>query len=241
MTLRREWEANAQDFAAWVRTPGHDSYDRFHRDQFFSMLPAPGRLTLDLGCGEGRVSRDLRARGHHVVALDASPTMVSLARAADPTIPVVHGDASALPFADASADLVVHFMSLHDIDDLERAVAEAARVLDPGGRLCLAIVHPFSSAGRFTSLEEDSPFVVEGSYLTPHRTQDTVARAGLSVTFHSAHRAIAAYFAAFEQAGFLVESLREPAIPEEAWGTASARRWQRLPIFLHIRAVKPSG
>jgi SAM-dependent methyltransferase len=118
MSLKDEWAANAYAFAAWARRPGHDSYPRFHRDQFLPLLPAPGRRTCDVGCGEGRLARDLAARGHRVVGIDASPTMVALARAADSSIPVCLGDAAALPLADGCADLVVHFMSLQDIDDL---------------------------------------------------------------------------------------------------------------------------
>jgi ubiquinone/menaquinone biosynthesis C-methylase UbiE len=57
-------------------------------------------------------------------------------------------DAAALPLDDASADLAIAFMSLHDIDAMSAAVREIARVLEPGGRLCLASVHPINSAGR---------------------------------------------------------------------------------------------
>ncbi|HSP71047.1 MAG TPA: class I SAM-dependent methyltransferase [Gaiellaceae bacterium] len=115
--LRGSWEANAADFIAWARAPGHDSYWRFHRDQFLELVPAPGRLTVDLGCGEGRLSRDLKALRHRVVGVDASGTMVAAAREADPEIEVHCADAAALPLADGCADLVVAFMSLQDVDD----------------------------------------------------------------------------------------------------------------------------
>lgn len=82
--LRAAWEDHAAEFIAWAREPNHDSYWRFHRDQFLELLPPPGRRTLDLGCGEGRLSRDLKALGHEMVAVDASPTMLSAAREADP-------------------------------------------------------------------------------------------------------------------------------------------------------------
>ena len=70
--VRAAWEENAAGFIAWAREPDHDSYWRFHRDAFLGLLPAPGRRTLDLGCGEGRLSRDLKALGHHMVGVDAS-------------------------------------------------------------------------------------------------------------------------------------------------------------------------
>lgn len=237
--LRVAWEQNAAEVIAWFRAEDHDSYWRYHRDQFFDLLPPPGRLTLDIGCGEGRLSRDLKARGHTVVGLDASPTMVAAAREADPEIDVVLGDAAGLPFPDGHADLAIAFMSLQDVDDAAGAIREAARVLEPGGRLCFAIVHPFGSAGRFEGDDADSPFVVRGSYLDLFRWRDEVDRDGLRATFESAHRPIGWYFAALESTGFLVERLRETGVPESAVRVPGNRRWQRLPLFLHVRAIKP--
>ncbi len=239
-SLRELWEREARAFAAWARAPGHDSYWRYHRDQFLPLLPAPGRRTLDVGCGEGRLSRDLAALGHRVEGIDASETMVELARERDPAIPVCCADAAALPFPDGHADLVVHFMSLQDIDDLEGAIREAFRVLSPGGRLVFAIVHPINSAGRFESEEEgDSPFVIRGSYLDVARYSYHVERDGLEMTFHADHRPFEAYSRALESAGFLVESVREPRVPDSAVASERGRRWQRLPLFLHCRAVRP--
>jgi ubiquinone/menaquinone biosynthesis C-methylase UbiE len=237
--LRSAWEESAAGVIAWFRAPGHDSYWQYHRDQFLELLPPPGRLTLDIGCGEGRLSRDLKARGHTVAALDGSPSMVEAAREADPTIETLLGDAAELPFPDGYADLAIAFMCLQDIDQAEGAIREAARVLEPGGRFCLAVVHPLGSAGHFDGYEPDSPFVIRGSYLRPFRYRDVVKRDGLSATFESAHRPIQWYFEALEAAGFLVERLRETEVPEQAVSEARQRRWQRLPLFLHIRAVKP--
>src|SRR5215208_3333909 len=118
MTLREHWEGEAERFAAWARKPGHDSYWTESGPPFFELLPAPGRHTLDLGCGEGRVARALKARGHRVTGVDAAPTMIRLAQEADPSGDYVLADATALPFDDQSFDLVVAFNSLMDIDDM---------------------------------------------------------------------------------------------------------------------------
>jgi SAM-dependent methyltransferase len=237
-SLQDLWDAHAMEFVAWARKPGHDSYWRFHRDQFLPFLPPPGKRTLDIGCGEGRVSRDLAALGHTLECVDGSPTMVKIFRESSPDIPVHHADAAALPFPDAYADLAIMFMSIQDIDDYEGAIREAARVLVPSGRLVIATVHPLNSAGTFDTEAADSPFTIRGSYLDAHRNADEVERDGLSMTFHSEHRPLEAYFRALAAAGFVVESLRETRVPDAAAESPASKRWQRIPLFLHLHARK---
>jgi SAM-dependent methyltransferase len=239
MNLRESWEAHAGQWIEWARAAGHDSYWRYHRDQFLRLLPPPGRRTIDIGCGEGRLSRDLKALGHRVVGVDASPTMVAAARGFDPSMDVRLADAAALPLDDASADLAIAFMSLQDVDDMPAAVREVARVLEPGGRLCLAIVHPINSAGRFETPTADAHFVIKGDYLRSFKYMDEVERDGLSMILHSEHRPLETYCQALEEAGLLVEALREPGIPDHAIVAERSRRWQRLPLFLHLRAHRP--
>jgi len=164
-------------------------------------LPPPGRQTVDIGCGEGRLARDLKELGHHIVGIDSSPSLIAAAREFDSSIDFRLADAAALPLEDASVDLAVAFMSLQDIDDLPAAVRESARVLEPGGRLCLAIVHPINSAGRFEQASVAGDFVIEGDYLRAFQYADRVERDGLMMTFHSQHRPLQAYFLALEKAG----------------------------------------
>lgn len=237
--LSAGWEAEARRWIEWARAPGHDSYWRFHRDQFLDLLPPPGRLTLDIGCGEGRLARDLKARGHHLVGIDSSPSLVDAARQSDPSMDLRLADATALPLDDTCADLAIAFMSLQDIDDMPAAIAEAARVLRPGGKFCMAIVHPINSAGSFEEATAEARFVIEGDYLGAFPYADAVERDGLTMTFNSRHRPLQDYFRALQQAGLLVEALREPALPDHAIVTGTGRRWQRIPYFLHLRAVRP--
>ena len=236
--LRDAWEANAAAWVAWARAPGHDSYWRFHRDLFLEIVPPPSGRTLDLGCGEGRLTRDLAARGYDVIGVDASPTMLAAARESAPEMELHLADAAALPLDDASFELVVAFMSFQDVDDLAAAVGEAGRVLAPGGRLCLAIVHPVNSAGSFVRRTADSPFVIEGSYLDESLADETFERDGLAMRFVSRHRPLETYVDALAANGLLIERLREPKQPDSPLDSEHTGRWRRIPLFLHLRAVK---
>jgi SAM-dependent methyltransferase len=232
-----EWQAGS--WLRWARTPDHDAYWQY-RDAFFDeLLPAPGRLTLEVGCGEGRVARDLARLGHTVVALDASPTLVATAAAAHPAGRYLVADAAALPFPDGAFDTVVAYNSLMDVADMPAAVREASRVLAPGRPLCVCVTHPTADAGKFQSKEPDAPFVIPGSYLGRHRFEDTFERDGLQVTFAGWRHSLEEYARALEDAGLVIERLREPAAPPAALAARPGyERWQRLPNFLHLRAVK---
>jgi SAM-dependent methyltransferase len=232
VTLRDAWEAEAENWAAWASRPHHDSYHKFHRDVFLQLLPPPGRRTLDMGCGEGRLTRDLKARGHRVVGVDAAPSMVRHARERDPEGEYHLASADELPFDTAAFDLVIAFMSLQDMDDADGAAREAWRVLEPAGRFCVALVHPINSGGSFEGDEEDAPFVLRESYFERRRYVDRLERDGLEMTFTSDHRPLEGWLRPLADAGFLVDRVREVSAPESP-------RWGRIPLFLHVRAVKP--
>lgn len=68
---------------------------------------------------------------------------------------------------------------------------------------------------------------------------DDLVRDGLELTFVSAHRPLQAYTEAIAEADLLIERIREAALPERAITRSRHRRWQRVPLFLHVRALKP--
>ncbi|GAA0927692.1 class I SAM-dependent methyltransferase [Pseudonocardia zijingensis] len=220
------WERRAGEWAAWARTPGQDvHFTHLNWPAFAELLPPPGRLTLDLGCGEGRVGRQLRPAGHRVVGVEPAPTLAALARDAGGYEQVLDADATALPLGDGAADLVIAFMSLHDMDDPAGAIAECGRVLAPGGLLCLAIVHPLNR-----------PAEALADYFAHQRVVVPVEANGLTMTFEAIDRPLEHYTRALEGAGFVVEALREPrpdaAVVAEHPRLAGAAAW---PLFLHAR------
>lgn len=230
------FEEQAAAWIEWARWP-LDAY-WFYREPFFELLPPPCR-TLEVGCGEGRVSRDLRTRGYAVVGLDSSKTLIAAARDADPGGEYVVGRAEALPFDTASFDLVVAYNSLMDVDEMPDAVAEIGRVLKPDGTLCASITHPMVDSGGW---RDEQTFVIDKPYLERKRYEGTFEREGLpAFTFRGWVYPLETYSRALEAAGFVIEALREPAMPDalaEQRPRTRARRWQRLPNFLTIRASR---
>jgi SAM-dependent methyltransferase len=141
------------------------------------LAPVRGGLVLELGCGSGALTRHLLAAGLRVVATDASPDMLDLARAAlgesaDLRQLTVPGDP--LPPADAVVS-VGHVLSyLPDAAAIETALAAAADALRPGGVLAVDILdldYGRIRAGErpFARVEEDWAIITEFSAPAPDR------------------------------------------------------------------------
>ncbi|MGH2388582.1 MAG: class I SAM-dependent methyltransferase, partial [Chloroflexota bacterium] len=183
MSVAEGWEQEAENWVRWTRTPGHDAYWYYSKSFFAHIVPPPGCRTLEIGCGEGRVARDLAQLGHTVTAVDASPTLLRYAQEADPAGTYLVADAGALPFPDAVFDLVVAYNSLIDIEDMQGAVREAARVLTPDGRFCICVTHPINDAGGFEGKDPEASFAIRGTYLGRRPYEGTFERDGLRMTF----------------------------------------------------------
>jgi SAM-dependent methyltransferase len=170
----------------------------------------------------------------------AARRQIAAAREADPPGRYEVASAVNTGLADSSLDVVAAFMSLQDVDDMSSAIGEAARLLRPGGFLCISIVHPLNSAGGFESLAPEAAFRLTGPYLTERKYVDEGGRDGLRMRFASHHRPLGAYFAALESHGFLVDRLREVSVDS---GSVEAQRdrqrWLGVPLFLHLRAFRP--
>jgi SAM-dependent methyltransferase len=232
---REEWEAQADD---WVELTTDDPfYDLLNQPAFLELLPEPGRLTVDIGCGEGRLTRELTRLGHSVVAVDGSPRLArAAARHPEPTAVAV-GDVAGVPLASGVADLVVCFMVLMDIEELEAAVAEMARILAPSGVVCAAILHPIITSGLFVPDDPNRTFYM-GEYRRPMRHVLDITRAGGDVfRFRIEHRPIEDYSRAFEAAGLALTAVREPRPGDDLVAEhPQFADYQRVPNFLHLEA-----
>jgi len=94
-----------------------------------------GETVLDLAAGTGTSSEPFAADGVNVVPCDFSVGMLAVGKARRPDLPFTAGDATRLPFADASFDAVTISFGLRNVVDTSAALAEMLRVTRPGGRL----------------------------------------------------------------------------------------------------------
>jgi ubiquinone/menaquinone biosynthesis C-methylase UbiE len=143
----RFWNGNAPVWTKLARA-GYDVYrDYLNTPAFFELLPdVAGLAGLDIGCGEGHNTRLLAWRGARVTAIDIAEDFIACARQTEAEEPlgIDYRVASAvdLPFADAAFDFATGFMSFMDVPETDRVLAEAWRVLKPGGFLQFSITHP---------------------------------------------------------------------------------------------------
>ncbi len=168
--VRREY-ADESRFAvragAWDRSTGRNAVTMC-REAVAEIMP---RRVLEVGPGRGETAEWIaRETGAEVVAVDQSERMVELTRARG--IDARLGDVQALPFENASFDCVVAAWMLYHVPDLERALAEIARVLRPGGRL-VAVTNSsrhYQELRKLMGLTDAVPFRAEeaGDVLARH-------------------------------------------------------------------------
>ena len=247
---RRDWDAYADDYQA--------THGEFLRDIGFVWCPegvdeadvqvlgeVAGRDVLEVGCGAAQCARWLTVRGARAVGLDIAERQLQHARRIDDgtgvAVPTVAGTATALPFPAASFDVVFSaFGALQFVADAGLAVAEAARVLRPGGRFAFSVTHPV----RWTMPDDPTRagLVVTSSYWdrTPYVEQDDAGR----VTYVEHHRTLGDWVGLLAGEGFRIERLLEPEWPaghERIWGGWGPERGALVPGTAIISATLTSG
>jgi ubiquinone/menaquinone biosynthesis C-methylase UbiE len=260
LTVGEYWNANAEAWTKLARA-GHDVLrDRLNTPAFLASLPpVAGLRGLDLGCGEGHNTRQVARLGASMTAIDIAAIFIRHAQTEETRAPlgITYRTASAveLPFADAAFDFATAFMSLMDIPELERVMAEAFRVLRPGGFLQFSILHPcFNPPHRRVCRDEERrAYALElGDYFldTKGRVHEwffgdaaQAARERLP-TFRIPrfHRPLSEWLNLLVAAGFRLERFDEPQPDEEAVRAHSVLQDAAVAAyFLHVRVRKPAA
>ncbi len=127
--------------------------DRRWRRLAVEAVVRPGDRVLDACCGTGDLALAAERVGGRVTGLDFSERMLDRARLKSAAVEWVRADVLAMPFEDASFDVVTVGFGIRNVEDLEAALRELARVLRPGGRLaCLEITRPRGALRPFFRL-----------------------------------------------------------------------------------------
>jgi ubiquinone/menaquinone biosynthesis C-methylase UbiE len=248
-------EGGWDEIAGWRDARMGEEGDLWHRALIDPTLlsvigPVRGRRVLDLGCGNGYLSRRFARAGAEVVAIDASPATLRFARRRERASPLgirfEVRDASHLDaFADASFDLVVANMSLMDIRDAEGAVREVARVLHPNGRFVFSINHPCFDIDTQSmwSVEHELYEQMIWRKVRSYREEkevDVPWRISESETrfTKSFHRTLATYSMYLREAGMAIVRLEEPSpLPELIEKSEQGRMIAEIPLHLVVEAV----
>lgn len=258
VTVGEFWNSNAE---AWTRLSraGYDVYrDHLNTPAFFTMLPpVSGLRGIDLGCGEGHNTRLLAQRGALMTAIDISGVFIRHAQAEETRTPMgityLVASAVELPFADGTFAFATAFMSFMDIPETKQVLAEAFRVLEPGGFLQFSMLHPcFNPPHRRTCRDESrTTYAIEvGDYFVDARgridewTFVTVPVSGRDrlpkFKVPRFHRPISEWLNLLGETGFAFERCEEPYPSDEVVRAhPSLQAAQVAAHFIHFRVRKP--
>lgn len=145
--VKKFWNKNAENWTTLARMGYDRSRNLINSPAFFKMLPdVSGSKGLDVGCGEGFNTRLAAERGAIMTAVDISDIFIQHANEEEKKNPFgityFCESATELSFGDNQFDFVMSTMSLMDIAENDRAIAEIFRVLKPGGFFQFSISHP---------------------------------------------------------------------------------------------------
>ena len=193
---------------------------------------------LDVGCGDGQISRLLASGGATVVGIDPTWNQIRIAHERGGGAAFVRAGAAELPVADASFDAAVACLVFEHIDDVDGAIAEVARVVRPGGRFSFFLNHPLiQTPGSYWiddhTVDPPEQYWRVGPYLAEQSFVEQVEQ-GVFIRF--VHRPLSRYLNALADHGLLLERMVEPTPPDgflaraEEYAAAAA-----IPRLLYLR------
>jgi SAM-dependent methyltransferase len=209
------WESHA----GWWQEGFTEGADPEYEEQILPMAAehlAGAERVLDVGCGEGQISR-LALAGGAGLAIGVDPTWAQVDEAAKRGggAHYSRAGAGALPFHDGAFDAVVACLVFEHIRDVDDAIAEVARVLVPGGRFLFFLNHPLLQTPNSGWIDDqilDPPeqYWRIGEYLVEDESLQEVEK---DVFIPFIHRPLSRYINALSSNGLTLTRMEEPAPP----------------------------
>ena len=234
------WETHA----SWWIDGFTDGADPEYEEQILPLAAeelAGADRVLDVGCGDGQVSRlATRLGASLVVGVDPTRNQIDVA-AKRGEAHFARAGADSLPFADETFDAVVACLVFEHIREVDAAISEVARVLRSGGRFCFFLNHPLlqtPGSGWIDDqiIEPPEQYWRIGPYLVE---QETVEEVEKDVFIPFIHRPLSRYVNAMISNGLTLGRMVEPAPPPGF--LARAHEYQdaaTIPRLLYLRAIK---
>lgn len=237
------WEINSR----WWQDGFTEGADEEYNEQILPLVAhhlAGSRRVLDVGCGEGQIGR-LAAQVDGVelvVGVDPTPGQITEAARRGGDVRLARSDAAGLPFSAGSFDTVVACLVFEHIDDLDEAIAEVGRVLQPGGRFLFLLNHPLlqtPNSGWIDDTILDEQYWRIGPYLVEDSRVEEVDK---DVWIPFIHRPLSRYLNAMIAAGLYLTLMDEPVPPPGFIARASEyEEAATIPRLLFLRAEVLTG
>lgn len=234
------WEKHAD----WWQAGFTEGVDPEYEEQILPLAATHlggARRVLDIGAGEGQVSRLATGLGAGVIGVDPTWNQIEVARRRGGGPAYLRSGAASLPFCDASFDVAVACLVFEHIEDVDAAISEVARVLEPGGRFLFFLNHPLlqtPNSGWIDDqmLEPPEQYWRIGAYLREDLSIEEVEK---DVYIPFIHRPLSRYVNALASNGLLVTCMEEPAPPPGFLARAPEYTdAAEIPRLLFLRAEK---
>ena len=207
------WETHAR----WWQDGFSEGADPEYAEQILPLaaehLAGATRL-LDVGTGEGQIARLAEQQlGITTIGIDPTHAQIAEAQRRGHTTGYVRAGAAQLPFNDSSFDAVVACLVFEHIEDVDDAIAEVSRVLQPNGRFLFFLNHPLlqtPNSGWIDDTILDEQYWRIGPYLTEDLSIEEVEK---DVFIPFIHRPLSRYVNALARNGLLITHMEEPAPP----------------------------
>lgn len=238
MDRDNSWHASADAWIAYIDSGASVRELLLDRVMLRLVGDVTGRRVLDLGCGEGRFCRMLSERGAETVGIDPTAGMVATASARHPSGRYVRAPAEALPFADASFNVGVSYITLVDIEGYRGAIHEVARVLKPGGRFIVANVSFVSASTAWVRDEQGRRLYRPVDRYLEERPIPLEWR---DIRVINWHRPLSSYMQAYLDAGFVLRDFLEPMPADDSLrDNPHFEDWYRVPEFTVMVWERPA-